>query len=292
MRLERRNLGRKRAADRHRHRPVRAPALRLVEPVDHPFRQRSRGRDADLLALEIGHIREARIIAGNEAHELGRSGDHCDADHRRALGDEAHVGAAADRDVDAAGDQRLLLLRAAGEVELCDVEPLGFEKALVHADIERHKAELLRHHLADAQRLGVRGRACQKRCRGKDCCKAKTLHCSHRTFSRILSGSGVIFAPGCARKQRHRGTVTAVDAPIGCATFSTRMVPQRSVAVNCALMEKTWIGRRKTTPTPIRNPSQEHHVRRSGRAFALPPKSTSDELASIRLSRRAHHFPP
>jgi hypothetical protein len=113
-------------------------------------------RNADRLALEIINGLRGRIRADDVAHEGRRGGDAGDAGCRRALDLEGEIGAAADRDVDIAGDDRLLLLGAAAEIELVDLEIALGEEALRDADIERDEAEILRHHFADAQCLGAR----------------------------------------------------------------------------------------------------------------------------------------
>ena len=56
---------------------------------------------------------------------------------------------------DAAGGRGLLHLGVARECDRFHIEPALLEKALLHADVERHERKRLRNRLADANLLGL-----------------------------------------------------------------------------------------------------------------------------------------
>jgi hypothetical protein len=111
---------------------------------------------ADLLALELG--RALRAVGPHHDGEKQRrprhGGDRLDG---RALNDEGHRRAGAERDVEAIRRHRLLHAGIAGKGDRLDLEPVLGEESLAHADIERHERERLGHGFADAKRLGGAG---------------------------------------------------------------------------------------------------------------------------------------
>ena len=83
-----------------------------------------------------------------------------DTEDRRAFGDEGHARARANAEIDRAGGKSLLQLGVPGESRNFDVEPVFFEDAFLHADIDRRELEERGEALAEAQRLtGVRRHA-------------------------------------------------------------------------------------------------------------------------------------
>jgi hypothetical protein len=118
-----------------------------------PIGERAGGRHADLLALELGGGSGAvgPHHNGEQERRPGHGGDRLD---RRALDDERHRRAGAERDVETVGRHRLLHARVAGKCDRLDVEPVVRKQAFAYADVERHERERLGHRLADPQRLG------------------------------------------------------------------------------------------------------------------------------------------
>src|SRR6185437_8053580 len=89
------------AAGRDQLEPAGAPALMFDELLPQPIGESADAADADLLALHAGDGGNAALRARLQHHvrRLGR--EDADAFFRRALGDEADIGAGAERHVEA-----------------------------------------------------------------------------------------------------------------------------------------------------------------------------------------------
>ncbi len=134
------------------------PAFAVIDLAREPVGQRAHGRDADGLALEIGHGLD-RLVAAHDQRHVERLGcHHANAFFRRALGDEGDIGACAQRDVDAAGHHRLMQPGRAVDAARLDVETLFLEDPRFEPDIQEHEAESAARAFGDAEViLGARG---------------------------------------------------------------------------------------------------------------------------------------
>src|SRR5215813_12429348 len=91
-------------------------------------------------------------VAAHQQHEIDRRSEwHGDALHRRAPLQQSQLRACTHADVDTVSRQRLLQPRAAPEGGDLDIEPMAFEDAFSHADIERQERECFGHGLANPQ---------------------------------------------------------------------------------------------------------------------------------------------
>ena len=148
MRLQRRDL-RLRRAERLVIEAVRPPALQDRELAHEPFgliADRCAGHD---FAFEVGDGLVWRVGPGGEGDAERRAGGFGDREDRRALGDERHARAAADRHIDRASAVSLLLLGVAEEARDFDLEPVLGEDAFLDAEIDRRELEQARERLAE-----------------------------------------------------------------------------------------------------------------------------------------------
>ena len=133
-----------------------APALPARQLLREPVGEPACGRDADLLALDVGDGLRP-VVEHGEHDRIGRVRHGGDADLRRALRDHRQLRARADGDIERAGGDRLLHARAAAEIGGFHVEPVLLEDADLDADVDRHELEGARLRLADADLgLGLR----------------------------------------------------------------------------------------------------------------------------------------
>ena len=151
--LERRDLARHRA-----HRldldAVRAPALPVRGLADQPVGQRARGRDADLLALEIG--RGLRPVGPrDDRHQQRRAGHGGDRLDRRALGDEGHapVPSRAAMSIEPAAAACCMRASPANAIDSTS-RPFLAKIPVLDADLDRRERERFGDRLADAELLG------------------------------------------------------------------------------------------------------------------------------------------
>src|SRR5258707_12024800 len=79
-------------------------------------------------------------------------GGLADRSHGCTLGNERHLGARTNPDIDTAGHHRLCHLAAAGEVDDRQVESVFLEDAELVADVDRNDRVRVRRRLADRER--------------------------------------------------------------------------------------------------------------------------------------------
>jgi hypothetical protein len=186
--LQQRVLRRRRSA-RHLDDGVAAPALTHRDLAHHPSHERGQRGHAHALAPEIGHGLDRPVGQHGKAGVERRPGHRGDALHRRALGDEAQIEPDAQSDIDAAGRQRLLLLRRPAERRGLDGQPFGGEEAALHAEIEQHEGEGLRDRLANPHRRRGAGRR-RDQCRERQCDQRLFHHLSPHARRRAWSVRG------------------------------------------------------------------------------------------------------
>ena len=138
-------------AERRNLDPVRAPSLGTRQLHRQPIGQRARGRDADLLALEIIRALDRSVLEHDQHDGVRRVGERGHGLHWRALDDGGESRAAAERNVDAVGGQRLHHLGVAAEGANLDVKATLLEDAGLDTDVGRHEGELVGLGLADPQ---------------------------------------------------------------------------------------------------------------------------------------------
>ena len=131
--------------------PDEPQPLTLVDAVADPVGQRAHGGAAELLALEVVHRLDRRVVADHHRHVLRHAIHHGHRLGRDAFGHECHAGSAADADVGAVGGQCLLQLGVAGRGGGFDVKPVLGEDAGLDADVERREGPGKRHRLDDAE---------------------------------------------------------------------------------------------------------------------------------------------
>ena len=136
---------------------VRVPAFFLGQHAREDPRRRTDARDADRLALEIGHVVDVGGHIEGEVVALGVRRDHLD--RRARFAEDEDVGAAGDADEDLARHDRLEEVGATAERDELGREALAFEEpALARHDHRPHHRVVAEHGRADLHRgLAARG---------------------------------------------------------------------------------------------------------------------------------------
>src|SRR6516164_11056556 len=104
-----------------------SPSLFARKVLRQPIGQRAGGRYADPLAFELVERADRGVPRHTDTEEGGRPGGLADRSHGCTLGNERHLGARTDPNINTAGHHRLRHLAAASEVDDRQVESVFLE---------------------------------------------------------------------------------------------------------------------------------------------------------------------
>jgi hypothetical protein len=133
---------------------VRSPPFAAVEFQRQPIRQPADSGDRDLLALQIGDIVDRRIRRHENAEKRDRRRDIAHSQLGRALGDQGHLRPAADADIDAASEHRLMHLCRALKGDDLHIDPVLGKNAGLHPDVERQHRRRRQCRFTDGEFFG------------------------------------------------------------------------------------------------------------------------------------------